>query len=85
VWAVSENPKFEFDGISPGAALTAAEQRAAHGTLIRSGQDDFYLVSDGAATAVLRARAGVVAEVGIAERRLTGSRADRMSLLASLA
>jgi 6-phosphogluconolactonase (cycloisomerase 2 family) len=85
VWATSENSNYEIDGISPGATLGVVKQRLAHWTMIHTSLADFYLVPRGGETAVVRARESVVAEVGIADRRLTRTRADRLALIAGLA
>jgi hypothetical protein len=48
------------------------------GYYFRVGANYWYLAPDGAATAVLKVRGGIVEEIGIANKALTGShRADR--------
>lgn len=71
-------------GIHPGTRFTAADRRRlAHGTLLRIGSNQWYLARSGVVTAVLQIRRGAVAEVGIADRALTRTRAQRGSFMRS--
>jgi len=78
IWISTANPFYAIDGISPGATLTAAKRALRHGKLLAVGRSDWYFAAAGPATAVLKIRAGLVQEVGIATKQLTNTRtADR--------
>jgi hypothetical protein len=83
VWASTSNPYYAIDGIRYGTTLSAAEQRLPHGTLLHIGLNDWYLAPAGSATAVLKVRHSLVEEVGIADRRLTQTRRDRLIVMES--
>ena len=78
IWASSSNPYYDIDGIRAGATLKAAQARLPHGHLLTVGRNDWYLAPAGSVTGVLKVRKGIVQEVGIGDKRLTGSHtADR--------
>lgn len=83
IWASSANPHYAIDGVRPGATLAAAEHALPHGNLLAIGDDKWYVAPAGRATAVLGIRAGLVQQVGIAERQLTPTRRAQVKLLAS--
>jgi hypothetical protein len=74
----SDKPRYAVDGIRAGATLTAAEQALKHGYLFRVGLNYWYIAPVRGASAVLKVRHGLVEEVWIAVKQLTGShKADR--------
>jgi len=78
IWASTDNARYAVNGIRAGATLAAAEKALPHGYLFRVGANYWYLAPARGATAVLKERGGVVEEVGIAVKQLTGShKADR--------
>ncbi len=83
VWLETANAHYAIDGVDPGATLTEARHALAHGTSARAGGSEWYLARDGAATAVIEARGGIVQEVGIASTHVTGTaEADKAFLKA---
>jgi len=83
IWISTANPFYAIDGISPGAALAAAQRKLRGGVHERVGGNDWYLAPAGPATAVLKVRGGVVQEVGIATRQLTRTAAADRAFLTS--
>jgi hypothetical protein len=83
IWISTSNPRYAVNGIRQGATLAAARKRLAHGKLLHVGGNDWYLAPAGAATAVLEVRHGLVQQVGIADKRLTGSPSAERRLLSS--
>jgi len=83
VLALTANPRFAIDGIRPAATLTAAEKALPHGNLFHVGRNEWYLAPGRAATAVLKVRAGIVKEIGIGDRRLTTTPAQRRRFISS--
>jgi hypothetical protein len=78
IWASTDNARYAVNGIRAGATLAAAEKALPHGYLFRVGANHWYLARVRGATAVLKERRGMVEEVGIAVKQLTGShKADR--------
>jgi len=83
VWATTSNPYYAIDGVRPGATLAAAKRVLTHGNLLAIGLNNWYLAPAGPATAVLKVRAGLVQEVGIASKQLTGTRKAQLTLMTS--
>jgi hypothetical protein len=83
VWASTASTHYAIDGIRPGATLASAGKRLALGKVFAIGSNDWYLASAGAATAVLKARDGIVQEIGIGDRSLTQTRAAQRTFLTS--
>ena len=78
VWISTDNARYAVNGIRARATLAAAETKLPHGYLFRIGANDWYIAPAGAASAVLKVRNGIVQEIGIAAKPLTGShKADR--------
>jgi hypothetical protein len=71
IWASTSNGFYNVRGIRPGATLTAAKAALPGGNYFRVGANYWYLAPNGADTAVLKLRAGVVQEIGIGEKALT--------------
>jgi hypothetical protein len=79
VWASTDNARYSVNGIRAGATLVSARQALPHGDYFRLGLNYWYLAPIKGATAVLKVRHGIVEEVGIADKQLTGShRANRI-------
>jgi hypothetical protein len=70
-------------GIRAGATLTDAETSLPNGYLFRVGLNYWYLAPAGGATAVLKVRQGLVEEIGIADKSLTGSHTADRKLMTS--
>jgi hypothetical protein len=83
IWISTANPFYAIHGVRPGASLTAAATALKLGKVFVIGLNDWYLAPDGAVTAVLKARAGIVQEIGIADTQLTQSRTAQRTLLSS--
>ena len=83
IWISTANPFYTIHGIRPGASVTAAAARLKLSKVFVIGLNDWYLAPDGAATAVFKARAGIVEEIGIADKRLTQGRTAQRNLLTS--
>jgi hypothetical protein len=83
IWISTANPFYAIHGVRPGASVTAAAAALKLGKVFVIGLNDWYLAPDGAVTAVLKARAGIVQEIGIADTQLTQSRAAQRTLLIS--
>ncbi len=81
IWATSANPYYATAGIRDGASLVAAQRALRGGTLLSVGAVRWYLVRRGAATVLIKARSGVVQEVGIADSRLTANRRAELALV----
>jgi hypothetical protein len=78
VWISTDNARYAIDGIRARASLTAARTMLPRGYLFRVGVNDWYIAPAGAASAVIKARHGIVQEIGIAAKPLTTShKADR--------
>jgi len=83
IWISTANPLYAIHGVRPGASVTAAAAALKLGKVFVIGLNDWYLAPDGAVTAVLKARAGIVQEIGIADRQLTQGRTAQRTLLTS--
>jgi hypothetical protein len=78
VWISTDNARYAVHGIRAGATLAAAQHALPHSYYFRLGLNNWYLAPAGKATAVLKLRHGLVEEIGIADKQLTGShKADR--------
>jgi Pro-kumamolisin, activation domain/Putative Ig domain len=83
IWISTGSASYAINGIRPGATLAAAAGRLKLGRPFQNGANTLYLAPAGGATAVLRVRGGIVQEIGIANKRLTKSRASQRILLGS--
>jgi hypothetical protein len=78
VWISTDNARYAVHGIRAGATLAASKKALPHGYYFRVGANYWYLAAAGKATAVLKVRHGLVEEIGIADKALTGThKADR--------
>lgn len=84
VWISTANARYEVDDVRPGEALTLAATHAHLSKVFVIGLNDWYLAPAGAATAVYKARHGIVQEIGIAYQVLTnGDRHQQQEFLNS--
>lgn len=83
VIALTANPYFAFDGVRPGAKLRTAARHLKLGQAFHIGLNAWYVISAPGANGVLKVRNGVVDEVGVVARSLTGDRTARLRLLSS--
>jgi hypothetical protein len=81
IWASTSSAFYAINAVRPGATVATAGKRLKLIAPFRIGANDWYLGANGASTAILKVRGGIVEEIGIADKRLTGSRtADRTFL-----
>ncbi len=81
VLALTASPRYALRGVPPRTRLAMVAHRLRAGRPFHIGLNDWYLVGNGSSTGVLKVRHGVIEEVGIADKRLTGTRrADRWFL-----
>ncbi len=74
VLALSANTHYAIAGIRHGASLAAARRALGAGNLFHLGVNWWYFVTHQSWTVVLKLHHGIVAEVGIADPRLTNNR-----------
>ncbi len=73
VLALTANGFYALRGVRPGAALAVAARSLGTGAPFHIGLNFWYMARNGASTAVLKVRHGIVEEVGIADAQLTRS------------
>jgi hypothetical protein len=81
VLALTSNTFYHLRGVSPGAKLASIKFKI--GKPLHVGSNDWYIVA-GSPSTVLKVRAGIVLEVGIADGSLTKTAAAQRKFLASL-
>ncbi len=84
VLLLTANRHYALRGVRPGARLARVARRLHVGRAERIGSNRWYTFADGGVTGVLKVRHGKVAEIGIANRRLTARRTAAMRFLRSL-
>jgi hypothetical protein len=84
VLALTANRHYALSGVHPGARLRGVARRFHVGRGMRIGRNTWYLFADGPIRGVFKVRHGVIEEVGIADRRLTASRATARRLMRTL-
>jgi len=81
VWASTSDVYFTVKGVRPNTRLKAARKHLKLSKPFYVGRNTWYLAPNGSSTAVLKVRRGVIEEIGIGDRALTGSpAADRLFL-----
>jgi hypothetical protein len=81
IWASTSNARYAVRGVRAGATVAAARTKLKLGGQIRIGLNGWYLAPNGASTAVLKTRRGIVEEIGIGDDALTsGHKAQRAFL-----
>jgi hypothetical protein len=84
VLALTANPFYALRGARPGMALAAIAKRLKVGQGFRIGSNVWYLAPGTPARGVLKVRAGIIEEVGLASERLTsGNPSSQRRFLAS--
>jgi uncharacterized OB-fold protein len=86
VLALTANPFYALNGVRPGATFTSAVAKRLHlGKPFKIGANSWYIVPGGAANGILKVRNGIVAEIGIVNKRLTsGGRKQQAQFLSNL-
>jgi isoquinoline 1-oxidoreductase subunit alpha len=83
IWASTSNDFYEIHGVRPGATVHAARKHLKLTGPFHVGLNYWYLAPNGAATAVLKTRHGVVEEIGIGAKALTQSDHAQRAFLSS--
>lgn len=83
IWISTSNPHYAVSGVRSGTTVAAARKRLKLGSRFVIGLNDWYIAPDGAATAVLKVRHGIVQEIGIGDRALTSGRTAQRTFLTS--
>lgn len=71
---LTANPGYALHGVRPRARLATVARHLRAGRPFHIGLNNWYLAPDKSSTGVLKVRHGVIKEVGIADKRLTGGR-----------
>lgn len=81
VWASTSDIYFTVRGVRPGTRVASARRHLRLSRPFHVGRNTWYVAPNGASTAVLKVRRGMIEEIGIGDRQLTRSRArDRVFL-----
>jgi hypothetical protein len=80
---LTANPAYAIRGVRPGAALGAVARALHLGKVFHVGRNDWYIVHGGGVSQVFKARQGIIYELGLADRRLTATRAAQQLFLRS--
>ena len=83
VLALTADRRYALRGVKPGTRLARVARRLHPGRGFRIGLNTWYIVRDASVSGVLKVRHGVIEEIGIADKRLTGSRARARRFLSS--
>jgi hypothetical protein len=83
VWASTASPFYSLRGVRAGETLAAAASHLRLTGPFHVGANDWYLTVNGSSRGVLKVRAGIVEEVGIADRALTRNRRSDRAFLRS--
>jgi hypothetical protein len=81
ILAVTPNPFYSLDGAKPGDRLRTIAKRLHLGAGLRIDGSDWYVIPGELANGVFKTRAGVIAEVGLVNRRLSNNRVSQRRLL----
>ena len=81
---LTANRHYAFDGIRPGTRWQLVRRRLHAARPLRVGTNTWYLLRGRAGTGLLKVQRGIVLEIGLADRSLTGNAADARRLLATL-
>jgi hypothetical protein len=82
---LTSNRRYTLHGVRPRARLGSVLRRLQLGAGFQVGANTWYLIPSGPATGLLKVRHGVVEEVGIADRAVTGGRGAAWRFLTSFA
>jgi hypothetical protein len=83
IWASTSSAYYAVNGIRAGATVAAAGTRLKLTAPFHIGLNTWYLAPNGASTAVLKVRHGLVEEVGIANKALTKGHKAQAAFLKS--
>jgi hypothetical protein len=81
VLALTSNPFYALNGARPGMPVSSVAKRLHAGKVITIGANAWYIVPGSASRGVLRVRAGIIQEIGIAAEALTNTRGAQHQLL----
>jgi 6-phosphogluconolactonase (cycloisomerase 2 family) len=84
VWITTANARYAIKGVRAGETVATAAKHVKIGKAVTAGRHDWYVVADGSVTAIFEAKKGVVAEIGIAAKPLTKTRASQKTFLRSV-
>jgi hypothetical protein len=73
IWASTSSAFYAIDGIRVGATVSTATKALKLTGPLKVGLNTWYLAPEGSANAVLKTRSGLIEEIGIADKSLTGS------------
>jgi hypothetical protein len=79
--ALTANPFYALNGITPGQSLALAKKKLKLGKVFHVGANDWYIAARPRAVGVLKVRHGVIQEVGLANSNLTATRAEQSKFL----
>jgi streptogramin lyase len=83
IWASTSSAYYAIDTIRVGATISAAGHHLKLTGPIHVGRNDWYLAPNGASTAVLKVRGGIIEEIGIGSKALTGGHKAQLAFLTS--
>jgi autotransporter-associated beta strand protein len=83
IWISTSNPFYAFDGVRAGESLALAQKVLHTSAPIKVGKNLWYLARTSSYTIVLKVRAGVAQELGVATNALTKTRAAETVLMHS--
>jgi hypothetical protein len=83
VWIDTGNGYYALNGIRPGATIAAAGRVMKLGAPFHIGLNDWYFAPNGASTALLKVRGGIVIETGIAYKPITHGRKAQFAFITS--
>jgi hypothetical protein len=83
VLVLTANPFYALHGVRPGARLRSAAKKLHTAPMMRVGLNEWYMAANGSSTAVLKVRAGIVKEIGIATKLVTQSRKAQLAFIKS--
>lgn len=79
--ALTANPFYAFKGVRPGTAVASVIRRLHLGKPFHVGSNEWYFSPAKPANGLLKVRGGIIQEVGLATRALSGSRHAQSRLL----
>jgi hypothetical protein len=83
ILAVTPNQFYALDGAKPGDRVRTIAKRLHLGAPFRISGNDWYVIPGELANGVLKTHAGVVSEVGLVNRRLSGNRVTQRRVLSA--
>lgn len=83
VLVLTANRRYLLRGVRPASRLAPVARRLRVGRPLHVGRNDWYFVTRGAANGILKVRHGVIEEIGLADKALTGGRARQRRFIRS--